>query len=321
MTTKYWTKISTTLSEVLTDALDKAQVDRVMAVWNTKKDELSKIIGSERRVKKKKDPNAPKRWKTGYILFCNDQREKVKKENPRMTATEITTRMGELWKVLDNKEKIKYNDLSLKDKKRYENEMSSYTPPPCEDSEKRGGKGKKKEHTGPKRPLSAYMHFCLDIRDTIKKDNPRMSGKEVLTEIGNRWKKLTPEQKVPYESKQKADKERYEKEKVNGVVREEKSEKKEPKKREEKPEKKKEEKKGKSRKVKETPGYKYFCEEMRKEIKSEKPDWNDKKINAELNKNWEELSDADRETCELEAATGCCDDSVDDESDSSVLED
>jgi hypothetical protein len=215
MTTKSWTKLSTVLSEVLSETLDKAEVESVMSSWNSKKTEVSKLMGTGGRTKRKKDPNAPKKWKTSYITFCGDQREKVKKDNPNMSATEITTRLGELWKALSEKDKKKYEEASNKDRVRYEKEMESYTPPvDDEPEEKKRGRGAKKERTGPKRPLAAYMYFCQDKRQEVKEANPEMNGAAITSELGSRWKELSNEEKAPYEAKQAADKTRYESEKV-----------------------------------------------------------------------------------------------------------
>jgi len=61
-------------------------------------------------VKKKKDPNAPKKPKTGYMKFCDEIREKIRKENPDM-------QLGGIAKILG----IKWNELSDEKKEEYKN--------------------------------------------------------------------------------------------------------------------------------------------------------------------------------------------------------
>jgi hypothetical protein len=345
-----------------------------MSSWNTKKGELSKLMGTSTRTKRKKDPNAPKKWKTSYISFCDDQRDKVKKANPEMSATEITTKLGALWKALSEKDKKKYEESSKKDRARYEKEMESYTPPEDESDEPvKRGRGAKKERTGPKRPLTAYMYFCQDKRQEVKEANPDMNGTAVTAELGSRWKDLSDEDKAPYEAKQAADKARYENEKASGSTADSTKPAKEPAKRgkkdakEEAPKEpakrgKKEVKedapkepakrgkkeaakeeptpakqtkdkpvkesketketakelaKGRGKKeeaaavpakgkktdeVKKTPGYEYFLKDCTEELESENPDWGSRKVQAEVNKRWKELSDDDREAYEMEAA-------------------
>ena len=46
------------------------------------------------------DPNAPKRGMTSFFLFSNDMRAKVKNEGGGLKASEIVTKLAEMWKVL-----------------------------------------------------------------------------------------------------------------------------------------------------------------------------------------------------------------------------
>jgi len=78
----------------------------------------------EKQVKKKKDPNAPKRPTTSYAYFIKAKRPEVAKEFP----TEVTKRLGEMWKGIKDTPEVKpYKDLNITDKVRYEEEMRLYT--------------------------------------------------------------------------------------------------------------------------------------------------------------------------------------------------
>jgi len=57
-------------------------------------------------------------------------------------------------------------------------------------------KKEKKAKEGPKRPLSAYILFCNDKREEAKGDG--FKGKELMKELGKRWKALDEEAKQPY---------------------------------------------------------------------------------------------------------------------------
>merc|ERR1712244_125694 len=70
--------------------------------------------------KKAKDPNAPKRPMTSYLLFTKAIRADVKEENPEMKTTEITKEMGRRWKALSEEEKEPYVKEAAKLKKKYE---------------------------------------------------------------------------------------------------------------------------------------------------------------------------------------------------------
>ncbi|KAK6464098.1 Non-histone chromosomal protein 6 [Scheffersomyces coipomensis] len=86
-------------------------------------------------------------------------------------------------------------------------------------SEKRKTTRKKKDPAAPKRSLSAYMFFANENRDIVRAENPGISFGQVGKLLGERWKALTGDDKVPYENKADQDKKRYEKEKAEYAKR------------------------------------------------------------------------------------------------------
>ncbi|XP_057768691.1 FACT complex subunit SSRP1 isoform X2 [Salvia miltiorrhiza] len=68
---------------------------------------------------------------------------------------------------------------------------------------------KKKDPNAPKRAISAFMFFCQTERENLKKTHPGISFTEVGKVLGERWNKMTGEEKCPYEAKARADKIRY----------------------------------------------------------------------------------------------------------------
>ncbi|KAF2016145.1 hypothetical protein BU24DRAFT_422491 [Aaosphaeria arxii CBS 175.79] len=76
--------------------------------------------------KKKKDPNAPKRGLSAYMFFANEQREKVREENPGIKFGEVGKMLGERWKALSEKQRTPYEAKAATDKKRYEEEKAAY---------------------------------------------------------------------------------------------------------------------------------------------------------------------------------------------------
>lgn len=51
----------------------------------------------QKKLKKSKDPNSPKKPRTTWLLFCNDTRPKLKKANPELKMSEITSLMSPMW--------------------------------------------------------------------------------------------------------------------------------------------------------------------------------------------------------------------------------
>ncbi|CAI5459118.1 unnamed protein product [Closterium sp. Yama58-4] len=70
-------------------------------------------------------------------------------------------------------------------------------------------KRKKKDPDAPKRALSGFMYFSQAQREQVKKDNPGIAFGDIGKLIGEKWKKMSGEEKAPYESKAREDKARY----------------------------------------------------------------------------------------------------------------
>merc|ERR1711964_524284 len=68
--------------------------------------------------RKKKDPNQPKRGLSAYMFFANEQRDKVREDNPGI-------KFGEEWKSLNDKQKEPYDAKAKADKQRYEEEKAA----------------------------------------------------------------------------------------------------------------------------------------------------------------------------------------------------
>lgn len=86
-----------------------------------------KPASERKRVKKSKkdrDENAPKRATTAFMVWMNENREEIKKDNPGIKITEIAKKAGEIWGTLTDK--TKWEEKAGKDKERYTKEMEEY---------------------------------------------------------------------------------------------------------------------------------------------------------------------------------------------------
>ena len=185
--------------------------------------ELIKALDKKSSKKKKKDKNAPKKNVSTWILFSKAERLKVKKDFPDMPPKEVMSELAKRWKVAKEDDDImeEFKILAEEDKKRYEEEKKNYVPPENEDDDdnkddkkKKGKKGKKKLNkvNGPKKPKSSWLFFCEEERKNLKDEKDPPKGKDVLTELGVRWKALKEKGGKKYnkfETMAKNDKERY----------------------------------------------------------------------------------------------------------------
>merc|ERR1719386_631407 len=85
--------------------------------------------GKPKKKKKAKDPNKPKRAMVAFMYFSIDQRPEVQKRQPELKIAEISKLLGAQWRSMSATQKAPYDKKAAADKKRYEKEMKSYTPP------------------------------------------------------------------------------------------------------------------------------------------------------------------------------------------------
>ncbi|XP_058096079.1 high mobility group B protein 6-like [Magnolia sinica] len=78
-----------------------------------------------------------------------------------------------------------------------------------EKEEERKDKKKKKACPENKKPSPAYILWCKDQWNEVKKEKPDADFKEISNILGGKWKNLSAEEKKPYEEKYQADKESY----------------------------------------------------------------------------------------------------------------
>lgn len=124
---------------------------------------------SKSKKKKNKDDNAPKRATTAFMLWLNETREEIKRDNPGIKVTEIAKKGGEMWREL--KDKSKWEALAVKDKERYTNEMKNYKP----SGDDSGGKKRKKESTtsssSPKKSVTTMAGSGFKSKEYISEDD------------------------------------------------------------------------------------------------------------------------------------------------------
>jgi hypothetical protein len=185
-------------------AEDKERYDQEMTEYQPlTEEEVEELLASKKSAKKssggKKDPNKPKNPRSAYIFFCSEKREQVKNENPDLKATDVTSKLGELWRELkDDKDRsdelAKYNDMAEEDKIRYEREVSTYVPPASDEVVSKKPAPKKSKKPVPK-PVTDDEETEIDtdnelveevktkkpvVKKTTKKSNEsKSSGKKM----------------------------------------------------------------------------------------------------------------------------------------------
>ncbi|XP_078066333.1 SWI/SNF-related matrix-associated actin-dependent regulator of chromatin subfamily E member 1-related-like isoform X3 [Mustelus asterias] len=116
-------------SQRLQNVILEGQGEGSSGTKEVENDEPKKRKGGWPKGKKRKPPKdfaAPRAPTTGYVLFLNEQRAKLKIEHPDLPFTEITKLLGTQWSQLSQEGKQKYIDEAEKDKRRYIEELKAY---------------------------------------------------------------------------------------------------------------------------------------------------------------------------------------------------
>uniref|UniRef100_A0A6T1D9T6 HMG box domain-containing protein n=1 Tax=Alexandrium monilatum TaxID=311494 RepID=A0A6T1D9T6_9DINO len=134
-----------------------------------------------------------------YMLFVKDNRANY----AHLSVPEAGKALGEAYRKLEAKDRKKYEQLAKKELKRYEAELKKGLQP--KPSKLRTGS--KDGDQLLKRPMTAYLFFCQEMRPKVAKDD--LSPAEVLRALGAQWQGLTKAKKRKFETKAAKDRARY----------------------------------------------------------------------------------------------------------------
>jgi hypothetical protein len=65
----------------------------------------AKAAKGAQKARAKKDPNAPKKPESSFMLFLASKREEIKASNPGISVSEVAKKGGELWKTISPEDK------------------------------------------------------------------------------------------------------------------------------------------------------------------------------------------------------------------------
>ncbi|KAL3140499.1 hypothetical protein ABBQ32_005085 [Trebouxia sp. C0010 RCD-2024] len=191
----------------------------------------------EKRLRRKKDPAAPKKALTGYLVFINSKREQVIREHPEADLKDQVRLLAALWRQVKPDEKEACEATAAQDRDRYALEKAKYvetlkqeppavpppvaapapSPPPPAPAAAPSvvpqisppaslGKGRR-DTDAPKRPRTAYILFSMEFRKTLDSPIGFNDGTKLAAEA---WNKASKEEKAPHVLAAEREKVQYE---------------------------------------------------------------------------------------------------------------
>ena len=130
---KRW-KIAKEDDEVLKEFADEARKDKER-YEEEKKDYIPEVNSEyeeespkkkEKKIKKIKKEGEPKRPKSAWLFFCEQERKTLAKEGNAPKGRDILVELSKRWKVINDKKKKKFNKLAEKAKEEYVEDMKKF---------------------------------------------------------------------------------------------------------------------------------------------------------------------------------------------------
>jgi hypothetical protein len=176
-------------------------------------------VGGVVSQKKQRDPMAPKRNLSAYLLYQNAMRDQFKADNPGMTFGQLSKYTSHMYKSLTAEEKAEWDERARRDKERFQEEMKHYVPPHGFDNHgnlmaeytapRKNSKKAPKDPNMPKRARGSFVLFTKDERPKIQQENPQIKFTDLGAVLGKRWRALTEEERKKYDALAEQDKQRF----------------------------------------------------------------------------------------------------------------
>ena len=127
---------------------------------------------------------------SAYSIFLEEEKNKYKKENPKLPAKDLKILMGNDWNEMDddNSIKVKYNKIHQELKDKFLEKVKKIDPLAVKLFEK-------EKSTAPPRPYNTFVKEQMRIN---QEENKGLSAKEVMVLSGEKWKTLSEDEKKNY---------------------------------------------------------------------------------------------------------------------------
>ena len=129
----------------------------------------------------------------------------------------------------------------------------------------------------PKTPLTSYLIFCEEKRPRLAQKYPSLGSKELMTKLAKKWQKLSDQKKQKYQDIYLENRKKFDRDITQYFIEHYPDE-----------------------KAPRT-AFELWSESKEKEMKKERPDMSQKKLNKKVKKYWERLEESEKEKWEKKA--------------------
>jgi hypothetical protein len=174
---------------------------------------------------KLQDPAAPERNMTVYMIYLNAKRKQFLAEKPGMTLAQLQKYTNTKYSKLAASEKEVWVARAAADKLRYLDQLASYASPAGFDSKgcaiqlpwipkptKPKSRKRKRDTNAPKIPKTCYVLYQASVTNQVKLENPGMQIAQFGKLIAQKFKNLSPAERLTWDTRAAEDKARYEQE-------------------------------------------------------------------------------------------------------------
>jgi high mobility group protein B1 len=167
-----------------------------------------------------RDPGAPKRNMSAYLLYQNAMRETFKAQNPGMTFGQLAKYTSAMYAELSPEEKEAWvapsgsgqGSLSARTCQLRASSWIRCQGRCRHDLYRTIGKASgqtRARYPMPKRNMSAYLLYQNAMRDQFRRENPGMTFGQLAKYTSAMYKCLTPEEKATWDARASQDKSRF----------------------------------------------------------------------------------------------------------------
>jgi len=181
--------------------------EKIEEVWNSKKHQQLLLKMLKQNNITIKDPDKPKRGKSAFLFYCEENRKKLKEKYDGYSVKQIVQKLGLDWKKLKetNPDEIdKYEKMSIVDRERYKTEMKNYIPILSRKIEIKNEIKKTSKRRSKNELL--FDNFVKTKKKRLKKTRPELDSVDMIEYLQNKWINMSDEKKLKYNSKKDKEK-------------------------------------------------------------------------------------------------------------------